>query len=344
MTLFCLRSYCRLLPRFLSVLALVLPLAACATSTPQAAAPPMTPLRLQLSWFHNYSSATFYLAENHGHYAAENIEMSFLEGGFRDNVSVDAVEQVMSGAADIGVSRPSSILRARAEGKPVVAFAVLYQQSPLCIIAMPESGIRRPQDLVGRRVAVPAEGVKELYLTMLAVQGIDPDEVETVPRTKPGMLAPLLEGDVDALVSWSLTEGINAREMHEDVTLMMLSDYGVSSYELVMFTTEEMITRRPEVVERFLRATLHGVEDMVNDPAQAAAAVVEHGQDLQADEQLVRIEASLPLINPVGSQPGRMQGHIWEETHAILLEHDILQQPIEVDAAYTTAFLDKIYQ
>ncbi len=55
---------------------------------------------------------------------------------------------------------------------------------------------------------------------------------------------------------------------------MLLSDYGVDSYELVMFTTEKMIAEQPDTVKRFVQATMQGVQDVINNPDQAASLVL----------------------------------------------------------------------
>src|SRR5262249_24169892 len=154
--------------------------------------------------------------------------------------------------------------------------------SPLAIISLDKSGIHRPQDLVGHRATVADGGGAELYRTLLKSQHIDPAAVTTIPRTSYGA-EPLVKGQVDALVAWVINEGVQLDEAGLKTNVMMLSDYGVDSYQLVLFTTEKMIAEHPDTVSRFLRATLQGLQDVVDNPDQAASLVIGYDNKLNLD-------------------------------------------------------------
>jgi len=91
------------------------------SSTTTAA--PKTPVRIQLAWVHEYSSASFYAAEKNGHFAAQNLDVSLEAGGFGPKGYIEPIAQVVNGTMDFGVTGAAGLIRARAEGKPVVAVA-----------------------------------------------------------------------------------------------------------------------------------------------------------------------------------------------------------------------------
>jgi NitT/TauT family transport system substrate-binding protein len=203
---------------------------ACGTGAPSATtAAPKTPVSIQLAWTHEYSSASFYAAEKNGHFAAQNLDVRLEAGGFGASGYIEPIAQVVSGTVDFGVTGAAGIIQARAEGKPVVAIATILQRSPLAIFSLAKSGIHRPQDLVGRRVAVADGGAAQLYNTLLKSQHIDPATVKTVPRTSFG-IDPLAKGEVDAMVAWVINEGVQLDEAGLKTNVMLLSDYGVDSY------------------------------------------------------------------------------------------------------------------
>jgi NitT/TauT family transport system substrate-binding protein len=320
---------------------LALGLASCGVGSP-AANTPATKLKVQLSWVHEYSSAPFYAAEKKGHFAEQNLEVHLEASSFGDKGFTDPIGEVLSGAADFGVVNAATIILARAEGKPVVAIASVLQRSPQAVISLDTSNIRRPQDMVGQQVAVAEGGAIRTYHTLLASQGIDRSKIQIIPRKSYGV-DPLLKNEVDAIVGWVINEGVQLREAGQTPNYILMSDYGVDTYETLIFTTEKMIAERADLVERFMRAVMQGTQDVVDAPEQAADFVLAYDSKLDREGQLRRLQAMLPLIKPAGARPGMMQADVWQSTYDILRDQDVLHTSVDVNAAYTLAFLEKIY-
>ena len=120
---------------------------------------------------------------------------------------------------------------------------------------------------------------------------------------------------------------------------MLMSDYGVDSYELVLFTTEKMIAEHPDTAKRLVQAIVQGMQDVINNPEQAAKQVLAYDNKLNLEGQRRRIEATLPLLNPPGTELGAMQPDIWKMTHQIMLDQKVLAQPINLDQVYTVKLL-----
>ncbi|GAB4579029.1 MAG: ABC transporter substrate-binding protein [Anaerolineales bacterium] len=299
-------------------------------------------ISVQLGWIHEYSSAGVYAAEKNGHFSAQNLNVTLVEGGFNEAGFIDPIAQVLDGQADFGVSDGVSMLLARESGKPVIAISTILQLSPLAVISLSEDSILRPQDLVGKTVTVSDGGARAVFDTFILSQNIDPTSVNVIPRTSFG-IEPLINGEVDALVGWVINEGVQIREAGFEPNFILPSDYGINTYDTVLFTTETTIQEKPELVERFLRALFQGLEDVVSNPDQAIDYTLQYNPSLVREEQLRRLQASLPLIKPAGSQPGVMKGEVWEATYAIVFDQGILSAPLDINTVYTLAFLEQIY-
>ena len=104
---------------------------------------------LQLKWTHCFQFAGYYAAQEQGYYREAGLDVRFEEG----LPGVDVVGRVVSGQANYGVGT-SSLLLARAAGKPVVALAVILQHSPLVLIARQRQAAQSIHDLVGKRVMI----------------------------------------------------------------------------------------------------------------------------------------------------------------------------------------------
>ena len=299
-------------------------------------------VNIQLSWIHEYSTSAFHTAYENGYFDDENLDVTFAEGGFSENGYIDPIQEVVSGNYDFGLASGVQLIAAAIEDKPVVAVAALLQRSPQAIISLGESNIRSPRDLTGHRVALNTGASEAAFYALLDLSNIDRDEVEVVPRTSFG-IDPVVNGEVDAFSGWIINEGVMLAEAGEESNFILFSDYAVDTYEILIFTTQDKIDNNPELVERFLRATLKGAQDVIDDPEQATENTLMFGDALGYDEQLRRLEATIPLMNVPGFHLGAMEMEVWEATQQILLDSGLVEQPIDLEIVFDTTFIDTIF-
>jgi len=324
-------------------------LTACAsTSSPTATPQPKTSVSVQLSWIQGLEFAGFYMANKNGYFAAQNLDTTLVGGGYdKDGNYIDPVQNVLSGKAQFGVAGADVILTGRAQGQPLVAVAAIYQRSPVALISLSKSGVNAPKDLVGKKVNTePGTTIGISYDALLAAQGIDHKQVTEIPRTD-FTAKPLINGDVDVLVSFITDDAIQAKRADPNASVIVLSDYGIDIYADIIFTTEDTIKNNPAMVASFVKATVQGLQAVVADPATATQYILDtYGKDLPADVQSLQqpgLLASLPLLNPAGSHPGMMQTDKWSSIYDILNKQGLLSKQIDVTAAYTLQFLNAAY-
>lgn len=301
---------------------------------------PVTKVRLQMDWIHEYSVASFYAAEKNGHFAANNLEVGLHEGGFGKEGHIEPIDVVLNGGAEFALANDFSVIEARAAGKPIVAVASIIQRSPVAIISLAKSNIRRPQDLIGRTIAVSSGGSNLIYNAFLASQNLDPAKINAVPRTSFG-IEPLLKGEVDALVGWIINEAVLVREAGEEPSVILMSDYAVDSYNMTLFTTDQMVKEKPEMVERFVRSVVKGIEDVVANPEQAIDYTMTYGKDLNREAQMRRLQAMLPLLIPFGSKPGTMSEQTWSASFD-MVKPNLPSETFDVKTVYTLDFIKKL--
>jgi NitT/TauT family transport system substrate-binding protein len=319
-------------------------LAACGPGQPTPTQEPPAQLRFQLSWVHVVDHAGLYMAEAEGYYAAENLDVEIVAGGYDEaGEYIDPITRVLAGEADFGLADAGTLLTSRAEGKPLVAVVNLYQRSPVAFVSLAEKGIVRPHDLAGHTVHLDFYNSGTVYEAMLTAAGVDRTQIDEVQRTD-FTLAPLLQGEADVLDGWVTYEVVNLKLQGHEFNMILPSDYGVVMYANVVFTTEDLIENNPQLVERFVRATVKGMQAIVDNPEKAAEVTVTYDPDnLALDATRQAALESLPLLNPAGSRPGMMSAEDWQTTHQMLLDQGILTQPIDVSATYDLTFLNKAY-
>jgi NitT/TauT family transport system substrate-binding protein len=318
---------------------LLLAVALLAACGPQEVKKPPDEVTVQLAWVHRALFAGFYAADQQGYYAEEGLEVSMVP---RPAPDADVVAPVIDGTADFGVDYGAGLVTARSQGLPVTAIATIYRRHPLVFMTLAGSGITRPQDFPGHTVRTLTPGSSAVaFQAMMTRLGLDPDSVEQVDVGFDQ--SPFLAGDLDIWPGFMNSEVLTFREQGYELNLILPEDYGVHLYGYTLFTTDRLIEENPDLVLRFVRATLRGWQWAIENPAEAGPLALKYDPTLDAADQTIIMEASVPLIHTGEDHIGWMRAEVWQGMHEMLLEQGLLDGPVDVDKVYTMEFLQKIY-
>jgi NitT/TauT family transport system substrate-binding protein len=181
------------------------------------------------------------------------------------------VPSVVSGDSDIAGSNVVSVLLAQSKDIPVKIVApgtfVRGEQDFSAILAAGDSGIRSPQDLEGKTLAVNTlKNVAEVTAkASLAKQGVDVSAIKLTEVDFPDMNGALAEGRVDAafqiepFVSLGLKEGDRVIDRPYVGTKPGLQ---IGCY----FTSEKYLSENADVVERFRQGLADTAAAIADDP------------------------------------------------------------------------------
>ena len=332
------KQACKRLPvKKLGFYLLALLFLASACSGPQPAAA-LDQVSVQLKWVHQAQFAGLYMAQEKGYYADENLQVTFIEGG----PGIDIIDQVVSGQADFGIGAPEALFVRRSQGEPVLAIAVVFRQNPTVFVALADSGIRQPADMLGRRVAVAGALDLDLQLrAMMEKMGLDINQIELAPHTYD--LTPLFNGEIDAIALYSTGGLIRMRQDGYEPNLIWPIDYGIHLYSDTIFTTDQMASGQAGLSTRFLSASLRGWRAAIENPEQAVAVTLKFAQEADAELQTEMMAAIVPLVHTGQDQIGWMQPQIWQEMHDLLNQFGLLAAPLSVGDIYTMQFLEEVY-
>lgn len=313
---------------------LVLLITACTASA--SPTPPLTPITFQLSWTHQAQFAGMYAADQRGYYAAEGLEVTFVEGG----VNVDKLSPVLDGTAQFGIAGADELILARAQGQPVRAIAVNYRRSPVVFISLAEKGITRPQDFAGKTIRVVANIIPTLH-AMTARVGIAPRQYTEVAL--PSDVAAFATGEVQVWGSFLDGLALTAQKAGYKINIIYPDDYGVHFFGDTVWATEDFIAQNPDLVRRFLRATLQGWTYAIENPAEVGTLVAVYNPKADVALENMRMNVMLPLINTGENYIGWMKPETWAGMEATLREQGVITQPLDVTEVYTLQFLQEIY-
>lgn len=298
--------------------------------------PALIPVTLQLSFLHQAEFAGFYVADQEGYYAEEGLSVTFLEGG----PEVDFIAPVVNGSAQFGVAQPADLILARAAGKPVRSISAIYRYSPIVFFALADSGIVRPQDFLGKKIRTATTTDLTLQAIMTKV-GIPADQYETVYL--PSDLAQFIAGEVPVWSGFLNVFALEVQRAGYEINTIYPDDYGIHFYGDVLITTDDLIAKNPDLVQRFTRATLKGWTYAVENPELIGTFVQNYKQDADVGLEAARMTASIPLVNTGEDFIGWMEPEVWEGMEQTLREQDVLKDSLDVSQVYTLHFLEEIY-
>jgi NitT/TauT family transport system substrate-binding protein len=269
-----------------------------------------TPLTVQLDWIPNVQFAGVLVAKDKGWYRQAGLDVSVRQIDLQ--AMSTSVGPVLKGPNVIGIADGLVLLNARADHKPVKAFATMLQASPLCILALRQGPVRTFHDLVGRRIGLHSYDHIQLGL-MLAYNHLTEKDVVAVDIGDD--LTSLIEGRIDAQVAYSIDEKV-AIELKGFPTVAFPGyENGFVTYSQVYYTTDDFFRQRPDVLGEFLKATNRGWREAFAHPGETARMVVatymKNGDPLYQEKSLGELEHFATLESP---RLGSMQISTWERS------------------------------
>jgi NitT/TauT family transport system substrate-binding protein len=324
-----------LLPSRLRVSAALL--AAALASAPVAALDKVT---LATNWKAEAEHGGFYQAIATGIYKRHGLDVTLRMGG----PQVNNPQLLVAGQVDFNVGSSSfAALNYVQAGVPVVTVAALFQKDPQVLIAHPGQGNDTFEALRGKPILI-APAARATFWNFLRVRfGYTDDQI----RTYTFNMAPFL-ADRKAIQEGYLTSEPHTLEKAGVKTVVhVLADHGFDSYSTTIECTRKLMETRPDLVRRFVDASIEGwYSYLYGDPAPANALIRRDNPEMTADLLAYGI-AAMRQHGVVDSGDaltlgvGAMTDARWKSFAASMIKAGVYPPTIDLSKAYTLRFVDK---
>jgi len=294
----------------------------------------LTKIVLQADWYPQPEHGGFYTALAKGYYKDEGLEVTILPGGPYNTVE----KQVSAGSAQFGMGSSDKVLEANAGGVTLVAVAATMQHDPQGIMVRKDSPIHSFSDLNGHSVAIK---VGESTWFEYIVKRFQLNNVHVVPAMM--NVANFVADPQYIQQAFATSEPFFAHQAGIETRVLLVSDAGYSPYR-VMYTTRDFVQQHPDVVARFIRASLKGWKEYLNDPAVAHAMIAKlnpalNPEWMQFTWQQLRDGHFVRGDDPSGAQLGQMDPKRWTTMYEQLVDLKVIDKQFDPVAAYTLQFL-----
>jgi ABC-type nitrate/sulfonate/bicarbonate transport system substrate-binding protein len=254
-----------------------------------------------------------------------------------------AVGQVQITTADAAV-----VLERRSgdPAVPLVAVALIGQTGQQGFAVLADSGIQTPKDWEGKTFGYKGSQPTPDYLAIVDAEGVDRGKIQEVRvGYEPQVLT---EKTVDILAVFLSNEPDTLERLGYQVRTFDPADYGVPTLGLTYVTSESYLQEHPDIVQRFLKAVLHGIYYAKDNPDEAIDIVLKYAPEEQREHQRFMFETELAAALTGAAQEngiGWMTAEQWQALYDMLERYEALSGPLaDLPAAYSTTALEAIYE
>lgn len=311
-------------------------LAACSGVADSAEEPrQLQTIRLPMGFIPNVQYAPFYVAVERGYFAEAGLEIEF-----DYSFETDGIALVGAGELPFAVVSGEQVLLARAQEIPVVYVAAWFQDYPIAVVSKAGEGIGSPQDLAGKRIGLPGLfGASYVGLRALLNDAGIEEAAVTLDSIGFNQVEALAADQEQAVVGYINNEPVQLAAQGYEVNVLRVADY-VHLAANGLISNEETIATDPELVRAFVGAFLRGLEDTIADPDAAYEISKGYVETLANADEAVQKEVLALSIQFWKADPlGATQAEAWENMQAVLLHMGLLKEALDLDAAYTNAFI-----
>ncbi|RTL53697.1 MAG: ABC transporter substrate-binding protein [Bradyrhizobiaceae bacterium] len=204
------------------------------------------------NWVAEAEHGGFFQAVADGTYKSYGLDVTIVPGGPNINNRI----LLIAGKLDFFMSANTlQSFDAVANNVPVVAVAAMFQKDPQVFLAHPESRVKTLEDLRPLTLFVSKEGMPTYFQWLKSEYKFSEENVR--PYTFNAQ--PFIANKNSAMQGYVTSEPFAVEQQAKfRPTVILLADYGFSSYSTLIETRAVMIDKKPDLVQRFVDASIIG--------------------------------------------------------------------------------------
>ncbi|HEX2389860.1 MAG TPA: ABC transporter substrate-binding protein [Casimicrobiaceae bacterium] len=293
---------------------------------------------LRLNWYLGGLHVPFYYGKDKGYYSAEGIDLTINEG----RGSANTVQVVAAGSDTFGLADSSSVILTASKGADVKSVMSLLNTTGYSVVSLAEANIKTPKDLEGKKVAVtPGDPLGQLLQALCKANGVDCSKISMVQVDPAAKVVTVLEKKADALLGGVDDQYFLIKYKGANPAAMRYADFGGNIVGMTIFTSGETLKKNPDLVKRFVRATVKSWEEAKKNPGAAVDAALKVKPDLNRQSTLDQLMVDIDLLDSKNSK-GRIGWGAqadWDQTLALLRNYRDLQTDKTWTTFHTNEFL-----
>lgn len=154
------------------------------------------------------------------------------------------------------------------------------------------------------------------------------------------MVPALLQGQVDAILGSVDDYGIQAEAQGAKLDKFTFADHGVPTVSTSIFARDSFIKDHPDILRKFIAASLKGWAFALDNPAKAVADLKAVFPDVDTKLAAAQLAAIPPLFCSGGTKYlGKATDAHWAQTQELLSKVKLLPANVDPKKYYTNDYL-----
>ena len=325
-------------------------LAACNNKAPQgaisspdsantAAKSKLDKITFGTNWYAQAEHGGFYQAVATDIYKDHGLDVTIKMGG----AQVNGTLLLMGGAVDFFMSDGANALKALEEGIPKITVAAIFQKDPQVLIAHPGVGNDSLEKLKGKPIFVSSAANITYWPFLTSKYGYTDDQ----KRPYNFNVSPFI-ADKNAIQQGYLTSEPFTIQKQGGVkpVVMLLADYGYAPYGTTIETTKKLVESNPDLVQRFVDASIKGWYSYLDNPAPGNELIKKDNPQM-TDELLAYGLKKIKEYGVVLSGDaekmgiGAMSEQRWKSFFEIMSAAKVFKPETKYEDAFTLKFVNK---
>ena len=277
------------------------------------------------------------LAQGKGYFKQAGLTVNFATG----RGGVDVAKQVGAGNAPIGGIVADAPIVVRQNGVPVKIVCLFGGKGFMQLVVRADSGIAKPADLKGKTITVMSYQDTTFYalLGLLASVGLSKDDVDIQSVGPVGVWQMVATGKSVGMAG--VPDWIPPVEAAGVKVNVLPTDEFFPHMAQAVAASDQIIKDKPDMVRAFVKAALHGMKDIMDDPNAAAADFLKFVPEWNGKEDQVKEAFAYydKLIYPGQKQLGEVDPERVARLQDFYLAKGIIEKKSPVDDLYTNQFI-----
>jgi NitT/TauT family transport system substrate-binding protein len=293
------------------------------------------------NWVAEAEHGGFYQALADGTYRRYGLDVTIVPGG--PNVNNRILLPV--GKLDFFMSANTlQSFDAVEQNIPTLAVAAMFQKDPQVLIAHPDQGVDRFEDLKGLTLFISKEGISSYFQWLKADYGFSEAKVKPYTFNPQPFLA-----DKKSAMQGYVTSEPYAIETQAGFKpkVFLLADQGFNTYSTLIESRRDLVDGKPDLVQRFVDASVIGWYNYVYGDNHPGNDLIKKGNPEMTDALLAYSVAKMKEYGIVDSGDtlslgiGAMTDARMKSFFDKMVRAGVVKSSIDLRRAYTLQFVDK---
>ena len=237
-----------------------------AAVTPACAQTALDKVSFGTNWVPEAEHGGFFQALADGTYRKYGLDVTIVPGGPNDNNRM----LLIAGKLDFFMAANTLMsFDAVANNVPVVTVAAIFQKDPQVFLTHPESKVTKLEELKPLTLLVSKEGITSYFQWLKSEYGFSEEKVRPYTFNP----QPFIANKQSAMQGYVTSEPFAVEKAAKfKPGIILLADYGFNTYSTLIETRNDLIDKKPDLVQRFVDASIIGWYNYLygdNAPANA---------------------------------------------------------------------------